>query len=362
MAQGNELWRGLLGGSATRGALRYDDVPAFVREQFVGTRARDHQHTNLGLGAALVLILGAAAFASGVRRLRRFRLVPTLPVLALLFVVAAIPVAGVFSPKAVVLRTWWSPVTGRLILPTLGIAACLIAARRDSRSRWVLLGAMALTLVQAVPIGFRPDEVARAPVAVALGLLLLGLLAAASALTGRARGLIAVALVLWSFAVVALDRERARFRYLAYDETGLRLAYDGTPVPIRDQPAAWKRLDGERPTVVAYVAGYTAPSYEWFRYPLFGRHLQNRVLYVSPRRDGQIPETWRGRSDPATLDADAWAARLRREGVQWVMLANPAPDEALLVRGRPDLFETVLVSPAGAYLLARPRPVSGPST
>lgn len=59
-------------------------------------------------------------------------------------------------------------------------------------------------------------------------------------------------------------------------------------------------------------------------YPLFGRRLQNRVVYVPP----------------ADSDAGRWRDRLREAGVGWLYLTDDSGGWDL-ARGRPDLFEPV---------------------
>lgn len=358
LAEGNALWRGLLDGSAAPAEVRRDDLSAFVRELFVGTRALGHGHLNLGVGSLPVIATGVAILALGLAGRRPFAAALPPRVCALLLIVAALPVAGVLSPHAVALRTWWSPVTGRLLVPTVGILASVVAARRDGATPWVLLAALALTVPQSLPLGLRAGEITRAPAALAVGVVLLAVMAAPFVMASPRRRAVAVvaSVALAPFLTAALEGARAPLRYVAYGEAGWGRAYDATPIPIGEQAAVWQALDGERGTVIAFVAGYTTPSYQWFRYPLFGRRLQNRVLYVSPRGDGRLPETWpTGQLDPATLDADAWAERLRGAGVEWIVLAVPPPAETQLVFGRPDLFEHVLTSPGHTYVVARLR-------
>ena len=189
-----------------------------------------------------------------------------------------------------------------------------------------------------------------------LGTLILALMAAPLVVRRRLRlAAIAGSALVGASSVACLDHARAAQRYASYAEAGAGKSYDVAPVPLGDQAVAWQALDGEQSTVVAFVAGYTTPGYQWFRYPLFGRRLQNRVLYVSARADGRVPETWRtGGLDP-TLDADAWGTRLRAEHVDWIMLAAPQPAEARLIYSRPDLFEPVMDSPRSVFMLVRLR-------
>lgn len=114
---------------------------------------------------------------------------------------------------------------------------------------------------------------------------------------------------------------------------------------------AWERVSRDRPRRVAY-AGTNLPYY------LMGRGYRNDVRYVSidERRDWLMHDYHRAAAlaDPRMAlwpyprpgwdrlrpDYDAWLANLRAEGIDYLVLAKPGPDEGLfnIYNGNEDLI------------------------
>jgi hypothetical protein len=218
-------------------------------------------------------------------------------------------------------------------------AAALIAAAWRSRTATVCLWLCAAAgLVAAWPRGLSRIDV-RAGLAVAPAVLLtVGSVVAIAWLRPRLRIPIVCggAIVL----VAAFIDARDRFRYDFYELAAVWKAYDVHPLDNRWTSSwpIWRSLDGDEPVTVAVSAGWDGIGHNWYRYPLLGRHLQNRVLYVPITADGSFVDY--GRTAPDTqLSCDAWLTRILASNADFLLLLPPLPPESGFADAVPQVFE-----------------------
>jgi hypothetical protein len=318
------------------------DAKAFVRDLLV--RRPDRDFLNPGWGGVALAALGAAGLVALARR--------GSPGLAVFLAVeAALTLALLFSPDALALRTRWMWIIGRFLLPALGVCAVLAAATNHAAIRAGLSLAALLGLWGALPHGFSREDVSAASEVV--GVLIAGtaLAGVAASLTarraGRAAGVLAgTAVLLVSGALWGAIRAQAR--PLIWQAAYERRAFELHPfVPAYGSAhVLWQALDDGVPRRIAVSAGWYPPGDNWFRYPLFGRRLQNEIVYIPVTADGSIVDT-RLAAASRRLSREAWVRRLIERRVDIVVLLAPDPPEAAWVRGLPALFPSISVSPDG---------------
>lgn len=352
LAQGNELFRVTHDATLVGGAPSGSVTPVFLRQLFVGSRYPGWAHLNFGLGIALALPLAVV----GAVRAHTF----PRPFLFLLLLVAVLPFAGVLSPLMVLERTIWSPVSGRLVSPIVVVAACLAAVPAGWFARIGLSACLLAALATCRPVGLLLAEFSMGASAIGIGVAwMIGLLLPVVApMSGRLRIAMVGAVVLLSpWILGALDQARAAHRYDYFAALSRGETFDLHPVPIGDQYLVWQRLDAPRPQTVAFTASFAEGGHNAFRYPLYGRRLQNRVVYVPATQTGEVLETWRPPPPGSSpLDADVYADRLLEQRVDALVLVTPASPEAVVALARPDRFDVVFATPDRNCLILRPRP------
>lgn len=315
------------------------DMLSFLRDLFV--RWPDRDFLNPGLGGVVLVALGVAGLFALVRR--------GSPGLAIFLVAeAALTLVILFSPEALALRTYWASIIGRFMLPALGVCAALAAATNRAAVRTWLGFAGLLGLWGALPHGFsREDVSATAEVG---GVLVVGAALGGIALLLAARrgspatgALAAIGLLLVSAAFWGSIRAEAR--PLIWRAACQRRAFELHPFNAAAY-VLWQALDDGVPRRVAVSAGWRPPGDNWFRYPFFGRRLQNEVVYVPVTEDGSIVDS-RYAGSSGRLSREAWIRRLVERRVDVLVLLAPKPLEAAWVHELPAVFSPLAVSQDG---------------
>jgi hypothetical protein len=318
------------------------DAKAFVGDLLVREPGRDF--LNPGWGGVALAALGAVGLVALVRR-------GSPGIAAFLAAEAALTLALLFSPDALALRTGWASLIGRFMLPALGVCAVTAAATNHAAVRAGLGLAALLGLWGALPHGFsREDFSATAEVAgiFIAGAALAGIAASlASRRGGPATGAIAATAILL-VAGALWGAIRAQARPLIWRAAYEQRAFELHPFPPEYGSAhvLWQALDDGAPRRIAVSAGWRPPGDNWFRYPFFGRRLQNDVVYIPVTADGSIVDT-RLAASSGRLSREAWIRRLVERGVDVVVLLAPEPPEAAWVRGLPSVFAPLLMSQDG---------------
>ena len=109
----------------------------------------------------------------------------------------------------------------------------------------------------------------------------------------------------------------------------------------------WQALDDPaRPHVIAATAGWDGIGHNWYRYPLLGRRLQNRVLYVPVTADGSVIAYRLRETLARRASLDAWLRRLVARRVDAVAsLAPRSTIEDFWMRKLPELFQPMAADP-----------------
>ncbi len=304
---------------------------------------------NPGPGLVLLVVPGLLGAAISLRDRRR-----RLPG-AFLLACALIMLAGFLSGNMVLFRTTTKVTTaGRYV--TIGIASLAVLGaawtHRLAQAFWMaaVVGGLALSTPRVwVAAEGRPVlEGALLALGVAIGLAVCGV-------AWRRRNVRAVAgmaaVLVVAVGLAALEQVRAPARYPLY-------AAAADPIdPLfhmhRIEPSyasawvLWQALDDPaRPHVIAATAGWDGIGHNWYRYPLLGRRLQNRVLYVPVTADGSVIAYRLRETLARRASLDAWLRRLVARRVDAVAsLAPRSTIEDFWMRKLPELFQPMAADP-----------------
>jgi hypothetical protein len=324
---------------------------------FLGRQPAGGSFVNPGPGILVFGLLALLAVPS--YRPDRRRLVVALFLLA----VALTMFAGFFTGNMEVFRkTIKVSTSGRYLTPAFA-ALAVVAARWDRRSGVFLWGAAVLVgLWLARPVSWAPPEVT-AMGRVALALAGAGAVTALAALAlrrGRLPGLaaLAVAALALSLAAGAVGRARAAHRYeiwaAAADPQAPTFHMHALNTLYASAWPIWEALDDERGHRLAVTAGWDRVGHNWYRYPLLGSRLQNRVLYVPVTTDGGIADYREPEDVARRASFGAWLERLVEAEVDHVVsLAPRTTIEDFWMRRAPELFEPAAAGPQGYHLAYR---------
>ena len=226
---------------------------------------------NLGWSAAILLGVGLV----GARRISR------MPggAVYLCWCTAGVAITAwqLFSPGNGSMLTLWAGTLGRLVVPSLAAWMVLAALVDEKPVRALLVATVVAEYFLRAPWKW-PHEV-WVPTLILAGWLISCAFALAFAIRGSDGRLrfawLAASLV---FTVALATRLHSAHRYDVY-----RLFADGRldgfdrAAPVDAWPA-WRRLDTDSPVTIATAAGWDdLAGHNWFRYPLLGSRLQNRV-------------------------------------------------------------------------------------
>lgn len=306
---------------------------------------------NFGWLGVLLFLLG---LAGAVRHLAREK---NLLYVGWATLCAFLVLGPTLTPENRTLVAYFTPVLGRLWLPGLASLMILSGSVGGLVVRWLVFP---LLLAEYFFNATRqwPEEVLIGTVVVTLLCLGVGLAIRwvwrqdLSPVWRFSAAAISVGLALF---LVVQVRESLRFDvYQLSEETKLgdfqRLSLGVTPWPI------WQQLDTQENLRVAATAGFAGQNgHTWFRYPLLGSRLQNRVLYLPITTDGRIIDY----EDPSKviqeIDRQAWLERLREERIDYVMAMMPRHIEHLWIEELPTLFSIEQALGEGEWILAKVR-------
>jgi hypothetical protein len=162
---------------------------------------------------------------------------------------------------------------------------------------------------------------------------------------GRKVGRGSMALVISAALVVPVAAEwqaaRERLRYRYYSLAGQDRTYSPHDLGglARSWPV-WQALDVSRPLVIAVAAGWDGVGHNWFRYPLLGSRLQNRLCYVPVSSDCSVRDyrVLEAKERPDT-SVVTWLHGLAASEANCVVLLPPRPvAEDSWVRQLPAVF------------------------
>lgn len=311
---------------------------------------------NPGPGLLFFVLLAVAALPFLGRDPRRL--------VAVGFFLAAggIMLAGFLSGNMDLFRSTTKVTTcGRYLTP--GIAAVAVVAacwnRRIAVYGWG--AAVAAGLFLAFPRGWSGAG-GTATVEVALVTAAAGALVALAIRglrNGRLRTIpvVLVAVLAASAWAAGVGRVRAAHRYAVYEAAAeIDATYHMHPLHPAYASAwpIWRALDGEDGHTLAATAGWDRLGHNWYRYPLLGSRLQNRVLYVPITEDGSIVDYRAPEEVGRRGDYRAWLERLVEARVEYVVSLAPRwTIEDQWMRNTPELFEKAVTDPRDLHAAFR---------
>ncbi len=325
----------------------------FLEWLFLWKRLPGSDFAGFGPLSALLAALGLLALGAAFRKGRAGFVAA--------FGAAGAVVLAALAPENVAQRTVWVGVLARHLAPAFVLLVAAAATYRFSTLRWVWLAAIGSAFFFAWPRGWGESDVAALAALVLPGTfgIVLGLVAAWLAFRGTRSGTAALAaggLALAIPVAMVLPGIRAETRFAAWNES---LAADPLydlhfldPSAMSAWPA-WKRLDegGHR---IAVTAGYAVEGQAWYLYPLLGSSLGNRVFYVPPTADGEVPDTRDVEGTRARLDRERFLARLEAEEVDFVMaLRPPSLERELWIATDPATFPVEIENRLAGWALHR---------
>jgi len=94
----------------------------------------------------------------------------------------------------------------------------------------------------------------------------------------------------------------------------------------------WEFLDqaGEKKTITLTM-DWAPPGHNWFFYPLFGRWLQNDIVYISSKYKWEVP-TWLHQGSLRGDDFSIWSHNVIRKEVDYILVQKPWPIELKWIR------------------------------
>lgn len=235
--------------------------------------------------------------------------------------------------------------TAALGLALVSVSAALLVAARRRRRRTARIGtALAAGSAGSARSSARPPgRTARIGAALAAGSA--GSARSSSRPPGRTAR-IATALaaaVALAAAAATLDGLRARWRYPLWEASARPRAPLFHLHRLHPVYAAawslWRDLDRPDPLRLAVTAGWDGRGHHWHRYPLLGRRLQNRVLYVPVTAGGEVIDYRDADRLAAAASFRTWLARLDAARVDVVVSLAPRwTVEDAWARAAPELF------------------------
>jgi hypothetical protein len=337
--EGMEMVRTAAAGGMTPGI----DFSAarFLWLLFVAPAHPGWPYMNLGVVSVALLGLGAggAVIAS---RDRDSRWVTWI---AILF--AGFLLTSLMSPAMLAMRTHWAPVVGRLLLSGLAPLVALGAVVPGPVAGSIRVIAVLAAVFQSVPTGWGEADLRYGMLAASVilwAILLAWVVLRVSRRVIGVRTAVVLAGVVLLVGSIPIDRIRGVARYRIYEEAArdFRQVYDPHPLgPWRDSWPIWMELDDDDSHRIAIVAGWSKLGDNWFRYPLLGSRLQNRVSYVTPTKDGTIPDYRFRRKLEPRLDEESWLRRLIEAEVDYVVSLDPPPPELVWMSRNRQIFVLV---------------------
>lgn len=333
------------------------DGPADFWMYFLTRQKSYGAFVNPGPAVLVIAVLALAALPGLVRDRRRL--------LAAGFFVgcALVLLLGFLSGSMEVFRKTIKVTTaGRYLTP--GIAAVAVVAA--TRSGWFtpfLWGAATVAgIVLGRPVAWAPAEIE--------GTLGVALIAAGAtgflwALAGPARRrgvaptlLILAGLFVTGVAGAGVGSIRRSHRYeiwaAASDPASPTFHMHALGAHYAAAWPIWKALDDPTGHRIAVTAGWDRVGHNWYRYPLLGSRLQNRVLYVPITGDGSIVDYRTPTEVGRRGDYRAWLERLVEARVDYVVSLAPRwTIEDQWMRNTPELFETAVVAPRELHVAFR---------
>jgi hypothetical protein len=327
-----------------------NEVPRFALSTFaldLFHRSASIDHLNFGAGAILLVVLGVAgSWPLSSDRHRRVA-----AILLIAFIV--IPVAGIMSDAMLSQRTFFAPIVGRLIAPSLAAIALMGSIVHGRLADWLRTLAVLIGALYAMPRAISAVEssaMERTAPYIAGGTIVL----VVAGVIGWRRCRLIPALgvgALIGLTVVAsgVGSIRAAFRFPIYAAAAAPVGAPYDLIPLSSflvVPQIWERLDQPEPLRIAFAAAWDGfNGHTSFRYPLLGRRLQNTLIYVPATRDGEVIDYKQLAQLLPRLDFRVWLRRLIEQRIAVVVVSVPGAPELDWMRRHPNAFVPLGESP-----------------
>ncbi len=298
------------------------------------------------------LILSAIGIVGIFRGLLRGQIRYILTFILMLFV------AGLyFSPQFTVVRLGWSNTNARFLIPVLFLnaAAGVFFLQRFRYGTTLIVSLSVISTIlgfeyflKTYVLGKHAIELCFLIAAAFIVLLVYCLVNKIELIFRLKRTIVIVSCAIaFTLCMIICGTFKDWFRIRAYSEC----------TTFHSFPNYWveglQALESESPPItIAFAYGPLQISQKAFLAPFLGGHLKNRLVYVSPERDGSIlphhPD-YLAKSDP---DFDQWIYRLRDAGTTHILCLQPICKEFEWIQEHPNLF-TRLVSQSQDWGLFR---------
>lgn len=309
----------------------------------------------LGPAAILLLLLMLMALPTAVRQRR---CVPA----TLFLMTSAAAVLGLLASDGMrfARETINVMTTGRYLTPAFAAAAIVGASAPGGLVRMLCVPAIVAGVALSLPRSWAGVEML--PMGSGIGILLaivavtvLGMIRASR--TARTGGLLASIGLALSLAAVALAAARETSRYEIFAAAAARPpvfhVHPLNPVFAAAWPV-WEFLDVRPGHRIAVTAGWEVIGHHWYQYPLFGTHLQNRVLYVPITTEGDILDPGDVAAIGRRASPVAWLRRLVDLNVDHVVsLAPRTTIEDFWMRQLPQVFHLAHADARGLHVAYR---------
>jgi hypothetical protein len=167
------------------------------------------------------------------------------------------------------------------------------------------------------------------------------------------------ALVLLAAGLAAIEGARRRHRHAIYEAAADPVdpvfhMHALNPSSTAAWPL-WRALDEPgRSHRLAVTAGWDGLGHNWYRYPLLGSELQNRVVYVPVTADGGVVDYRETEEVSRRASLPAWLERLVEAEVEYVVsLAPRVTIEDYWMRSLPGIFPPALADPRAFHVAYR---------
>lgn len=355
LSEGVEAAAGLAEEIRSWQGYQLDSVWAFWDHFILATRGSGG-YLNPGPGGAILAVLGLLG-AVGALRDRRRRV-------AALFLLACalLMAAGFLSGNMEHFRTTLKVTTaGRYVTVGFVAAAVMAAVWSGSLARTLAGVAVVTGAVLSLPRAWAPDEAPAVLGVAAVTAAVAAVLASSFWWWRRTGGRFvpaAVAVLAAAAGLAAVEGLRREHRYAIYEAAGdpVEPVFHMHALHARYASAwpIWRALDEPRGHRLAVTAGWDGLGHNWYRYPLLGSRLQNRVLYVPVTADGGVVDYREEEEVARRASFGAWLERLVEAEVDHVVsLAPRTTIEDFWMRRAPELFEPAVVPLPGIHAAYR---------
>ncbi|EKD82727.1 MAG: hypothetical protein ACD_39C01131G0002 [uncultured bacterium] len=306
--------------------------------------------------SGFMILLAILALPGFVRALRTI----DLKLLICLFNIITVLVLY-YSPSFSVIRLWWAKVNGRFLISALiPFTLCgLPGLIRQKQGKKFIKTVCSLTVISSL-LYYIWQHVMQKSFALDLYILFAALLSAAiltllptSRLRINSYGRLSALLIACVITTLcATSQIKNYYRVEAYEKATMLSEFSRHWVP------AFKKIKQEAGNkTIALAYGPQKLHQEVFAAPFLGENFENKLIYVSPEKSGQVLPYHPAHLKKHVPDYDLWLKRLSEQKVTHLLIFPPEWAEIKWVEAHSDQFER-LVGESGLWGLFRFNPIT----